>query len=343
MSLDETLLTHGTASPFLPGTSIQYAWDSTCLGLIKTCPRLYQYTMIEGWTGRSESIHLRFGIEYHHALEFHAHQLAEGIEYEIAIQNTIREVLIRTEGWDVDQSTKAGKYKNRESLLSLVVDYLDHFTDDPCSTYIRSDGVPAVELSFRFELDWGPEAAAFRSTDPDLNTALDLDAAYIESLGGDSGPTFTSQPYLLSGHLDRVVSFNDHLFVMDHKTTTTTPGDRYFDQYDVSNQMTLYTLAGQMVLHSPIKGVMIRAAQILLEKPHRFIVGFTYRTPDQIEEWLADLRIHLSLAEQYAVAGYWPMNDTACDKYGGCKFRGVCSKSPHVREMFLRSDCIPQP
>lgn len=328
MSLDETLLTHGTASPFLPNTHIQYAWDSTCLGLIKTCPRLYQYTMIEGWTSRSESIHLRFGIEYHHALEFHAHQLAEGVEYEVAVQNTIREILIRTEGWDVDQSTKAGKYKNRKSLLSLVVDYLDHFIDDPCSTYIRSDGVPAVELSFRFELDWGPEAGEH------IQIGWD-DKQDREAYG--------SQPYLLSGHLDRVVSFNDHLFVMDHKTTTTTPGDRYFDQYDVSNQMTLYTLAGQMVLHSPIKGVMIRAAQILLEKPHRFIVGFTYRTPDQIEEWLADLRIHLFLAEQYAVAGYWPMNDTACDKYGGCKFRGVCSKSPHVREMFLRSDFIQQP
>ena len=40
-------------------------------------------------------------------------------------------------------------------------------------------------------------------------------------------------------------------------------------------------------------------------------------------------------AESYAEADYWPMNDTACGMYGGCRFRGVCSKSPQVRERFL--------
>ena len=34
------------------------------------------------------------------------------------------------------------------------------------------------------------------------------------------------------------------------------------------------------------------------------------------------------------------MNDTACDKFGGCKFRSICSKSPQVREQFLRSDFV---
>ena len=29
-----------------------------------------------------------------------------------------------------------------------------------------------------------------------------------------------------------------------------------------------------------------------------------------------------------------PMNDTACDKYGGCNFCECCSKSPGVRERF---------
>jgi hypothetical protein len=32
------------------------------------------------------------------------------------------------------------------------------------------------------------------------------------------------------------------------------------------------------------------------------------------------------------------MNDTACDKYGGCEFREVCSKSPSVRDKFLKAD-----
>ena len=309
--LDETLLTHGSTSPFLPGTKIQYAWDSTCLGLIKTCPRLYEYTIIDGWSSKSESIHLRFGIEFHAALEAYDHAIANGANHEAAVHSTVAESIRRTNDWNPDPTTKAGKYKNRNTLLSLVVDYLDHFVDDHCETYIKSDGTAAVELSFRFELDWGPEA--------------DND---------------THQPYLLSGHLDRVVSFNDQLFVMDHKTTTTTPGDYYFDGFEPHNQMTLYTLAGQVVLNAPIRGVIISAAQILLTQPNRFVRGFTYRTQDQLDEWLLDLRIWLDHAEAYANANYWPMNDTACDKFGGCKFRGICSKSPDVREMFLKTDFI---
>lgn len=307
MTIDESHLTTGTTSPFLPGTNIQFAWDSTSIGYIKTCPRLYQYSMIDGWAPKGESVHLRFGIEYHKALELYSNLRAMGEKHEDAVHAVVHSILIATQDFNPDRNTKAGKYKNRDTLLSIVIDYLDHYVDDTCETYIMSGGEPATELSFRFELDWGPASS-------------------------------DSQPYLLSGHLDRVVTFNDHLFVMDHKTTTTTPGDYYFNQYEPNNQMTLYTLAGSLILHSPIRGVIIRAGQIMLDKPNRFVSGFTYRTPDQLDEWLADLRIHLENAERYATNNYWPTNDTACDKFGGCKFREVCSKDPGVREIFLKSD-----
>ena len=327
--LNESLLTTGSASPFLPGTNIQFAWDSTCLGLIKTCPRLYQYTMIDGYVGRGESIHLRFGIEYHQALQDYDIARATGISHEDAVHDAISDLVRRTHDWSVDETTKPGKYKNRQTLVSLVLDYLDHYVDDPAETYIKSDGKPAVELSFRFELDWGPKADQIVWSE-DEHGRYPGEKSPRENLAG--------QPYLLAGHLDRVVTFNDQLFVMDHKTTVTTPSQYYFDQYEPHNQMTLYTLAGQMVLGAPIKGVIVRAAQILLEKENRFVSGFTFRTADQLDEWLADLHLHLENAERYAIANYWPMNDTACDKFGGCKFRGVCSKSPSVREIYLKSD-----
>ena len=317
-TLDETTLTTGTTSPFLPNTHIQYAWDSTSLGLFKTCPRLYQYTMIDGWAPRGESIHLRFGLEYHAALEHFDHLISQDTPRETAIHQVIRTMLERTADWSPDRDSRAGKYKNRETLTSLVIDYLDHFGDDPAKTYIKSDGVPAVELSFRFEADFGPRAGGF-------------DQAQLD---GGAEP----QPYLLCGHLDRVVEFNSQLLVMDRKTTTTTLGAYYFAQYEPNNQMTLYTLAGKVILGAPIRGVIIDAAQILLEKPHAFARGFTYRTEDQLEEWLDSLQATLSVAEAYATANYWPMNDTSCDKFGGCRFRGICSKSPAVRDRFLATD-----
>ncbi len=314
-------------SPFLPGTHIQYAWNSTCLGLLKTCPRLYQYIVIDGWGQRDESIHLRFGIEYHSALQDYAISRAEGTAHEDAIRHTVRELHSRVYDWTPDRNGRAGKYKNRESIVGLVVDYLDHFVDDPAETFILDDGRPAVELSFRFELDWGPQAGKggtfYEGTDkaPDLTKPFEV----------------ASQPYLLSGHLDRVVNFADALYVMDRKTSLSTLSGYYFNQWSPSNQMSLYTLAGKIMLNSPIKGVIIDAAQVLLEKPNNFQRGFTYRTDDQLDEWLVDLRYWLHNAETYATNGYWPQNDTSCDKFGGCKFREVCSRSPQVREQYLRA------
>lgn len=293
-------------SPFLPGTKVQFAWDSTSLGYLKTCPRLYQYIMIDGWSAKDESVHLRFGSEYHQAIQEYDIERANGTKHEEAIRHTIQNLLIRIADWQVDEDLRAGKYKNRTTLLQLCVDYFDFYADDPAQTLILDSGKPAVELSFKFELDWGPND--------------------------------TAQPYILCGHLDRVVTFNEQIMVLDHKTTTQAPGAFFFNQFEPSNQMTLYTLAGKIVLDSPIKGVIIEAAQILLEKPNRFIRGFTYRTQDQLDEWVSDLGNWFSVAEAYADANYWPMNDTACDKFGGCKFRDVCSKSPNVRNTWLAAD-----
>lgn len=305
-------------SPFLPGTSIQFAWDSTSLGYLKTCPRLYQYVMIEGWGSAEESVHLRFGIEYHQALQEYDIAKAKGASHAEATRTTLRDLLTRTFGWDPDPTTKAGRYKNRATLTRTVLWYLDKFADDPASTYILKDGTPAVELSFRFELDWCP-AGKYQSK------------------------TEAPQPYLLSGHLDRVVSFQDDLYVMDRKTSTTTLSDYYFAQFNPNNQMSLYSNAARIILKAPIKGVIIDAAQVMLDVDKtnipgaRFVRSFTYRTDAQLNEWMQDLRYWFTLAEAYAAQGYWPMNDTACDKYGGCRFREICSKSPQVREQFLKA------
>lgn len=334
-------------SPFLPGTKIQYAWDSTSLGYFKTCPRLYQYQIIEGWQPRGESVHLRFGQEYHTAIEDYAKSRAADIPHDDAIHDTIRELLIRTwdhdtgKPWTTDPDTKAGKYKNRWSLVRLVIDYLDKFRDDPAKTFILQDGRAAVELSFRFELDWGPRAGEKPALMVETDGGSDMRPGGITNVSttgeGMELVSQSAQPYILCGHLDKVVDFNGDLYVEDHKTSTTTPGSYFFNQFEPNNQMTLYTLAAQVVLASPIKGVIIDAAQILVDSS-AFARGFTYRTQDQLEEWTNDLQYHLSIAESYATEGYWPMNDTACDKFGGCRFRTICSKSPRVRGEFLRAD-----
>ncbi len=196
-----------TPSPFIPGTYIQYAWDSTSLGWLKTCPRLYQYSQIEGWRSKSESVHLRFGIEYHQTLQDYQILRLEGLSHNDALSGTIRDLLERTREWKPDH-----KYKNREILVRTAIWYLDKYENDPASTYILSDGRPAVEVSFRFELDYGPMT--------DLPVVV----------GGTDGiESAERQPYIICGHLDRIVNFGGDTYVMDHKTTSTTPGDWYWN------------------------------------------------------------------------------------------------------------------
>jgi hypothetical protein len=307
----ENMADNAVPSGYLPGTSIRYAWDSTTIGALKTCPRLYYLSIIEGWQPKNENIHLRFGIECHTALQSYDIRRALGDNHDDALASVVSDMIQRIEDWDPDRDTKAGNYKNPNTLLQLVIDWIDHYKDDPAKTYLRQDGTPAVELSFRFELGLGPAAA------PD-------------------------QPYIICGHLDRVVEFNGQLMIVDHKTTTTTLSQYYFDQYEPHNQMTLYTLAGKIVLDAPIRGVIIDAAQIKLSDPNTFQRGFTYRTQDQLDEWAESLIVYLDQAESYAISGVWPMNDSSCDKYGGCKFREICSLGLGVRERFLKASFTQQ-
>jgi hypothetical protein len=270
--------------------------------------------MIDNWQLRGDAIHLRWGQEFHHAIEDYERSRAAGLTHDDSVFDTIRALVGRIEGWTPTPETKSEELKSKDNLLRTVVWYLDHYENDAAETVILANGKPAVELSFQFELEFGPQ--------------------------DEFGTIFNHGEfarYLLCGHLDKVVRFSGDLFVMDHKTTTTTPGASYFNGFNPHNQMTVYTIASQTIMKSPIRGVIIDAVQIAVGfiRPVR---GITYRTNDQLEEWLADTQRWLRAAERYVEEDFWPMNDTACGMYGGCRFREVCSKSPSVRQRWLESN-----
>lgn len=301
MGLSNSQIVEKVPSPFIEGTHIQFAWDATSLEYAKRCPQLYKYKMIDGWMSNEEDIHLRWGAEMH--LAFHNYELlrADGIDHNESVFHVVREILYHTEDWNPDH-----KYKNKAFLIRSVIRKLDKYENDPAITLKLANGKPASEVSFRFELDYGP----------------------VEG-----------QPYVLCGHLDRVADFNSEIFFEDYKSSTTTPSDWYWNQFHPHNQMSLYTLACRIIFQTTIKGGMIMSVQLMMDDT-RCTRGFTYRTDEEIEEWLVDLKHWVGQAKSWAENGYWPKNDTACDKYGGCKFREICNKSPHVREKFLKSNFV---
>lgn len=318
-------------SPF-DSTGAQFAWDSTSLGWAETCLRKYQYYMIEGWRPIGGSIHLEFGGAYATALEhFHKH-LALGMDRDEALCEVVHEALCATWRYetieaeyidgvaqvpedvlfaDITQTLDGKTFcikslgpvewehstKTRANLLRTIVWYIDHFEDDACKTVILSDGRPAVEYSFSFEL-------------------------------GDG--------LVYCGHIDRLVEYAGEVYVQDQKTTGHTITPRYFESFSPSTQMSGYALAGKIIYNAKVKGVMIDAAQIAVGFS-RFERGFTFRTDGQLEEWRKDSLLHIANARRATQDEYFPQNRTSCDKFGGCEFRDVCSRAPEVRPNFLRA------
>lgn len=298
-------------SPF-DDSGVQYAWDSTSLGLLKTCPRKYFLSMVLNWQPKRRSYHLSFGIYFHSAIEHYEKLMALGVDpetgevldpeplHEIAVRSAIRQALIDSWGYEPDPGKND---KTRYNLIRTLVWYFEHYgLNDNCKTVILSNGKPAVELSFRFNID---------------------------------------NDLILCGHLDRIVEFGDGRYVMDHKTAGSTitgiSGDYYFKRYNPDNQMTLYATAAAIAFESPVKGLFIDAAQVAVGFS-AFARGVTYRSVHHLEEFLQGLYSYRKAAEGFTRQGFWPMNESACGNFGGCHFREVCAKSPLVRDRFLATD-----
>jgi hypothetical protein len=290
-------------SAFLPHLPIQHSLDSTSLGALKTCARYYQLTIIEGWEPRLRSEHLTFGLWYHSATEYYDHQRANGIPHDTALISTVRYLLILSHGW---QSTN--DYKNRRTLLRTVVWYLDKYQEDTLKTILLTNGKPAVELSFRWQL---PSSIA---------------------------PSTSEVPYYsLCGHLDRLVEYQGDTYINDKKTSKSIIDNKFFSGFTPGNQMSLYYSVGSIVYNTPIKGIIIDGAQVAITFS-AFSRGIISRTESQVTEWFSELPYWLNQAHTYATTNHWPMNDTACGNYGGCPFRGICSLPPCERDLWLQAD-----
>lgn len=289
---------------------MQWAWDATSLTEAMTCSRKYYYSLIRGIQPQGKSVHLRFGELYATALEHFYKHRAEGKSIDEALFLVVQEALYATWIYEEEPGGKscgpeqfADPAKTRFGLIRSIVWYVDQFGDETeggIQTYHLSNGKPAVELSFSFEV---------------------------------------SDDIVFCGHLDRVVTYAGQKYVMDQKTTGGTIGPYFFDQFKLSNQMSLYTYAGQIILNSPIKGVLIDGAQIAVGFT-RFERNFTYRTKDQIDEWFETAMHYINLTRSYTSLGQFPMNLTACGNYGGCPFKNICSASPSHREEIIKTEYV---
>ena len=315
MTNTNTKIINSSFSKILP--TLQLAFDSTSMGNLETCPQLYEYINVLGYTPPGTNAHLKWGLEYHASLEAFDRSVAKGLSYNDSLFAAVKTALVNT--WDFKLSrpwVSDHPLKNRLTLIRSVIWYLDQFRDDPIQTVIFPDGTPAVEKSFRF--------------DPG-----------IVSLS-------TGENFIICGHLDRIGKLHQRFFILDRKTTKGAIGTSYFKKYTPDTQMQTYDLAGTMVFFEEMAGIIIDVAQVGVNFT-RFARGQVNYDTSLREEHLQHLQDYLRLAETYAKNNHWPMNKKACNAYSsynqdfdtwnheGCPFRDVCSSPKNMRQQLLET------
>lgn len=298
--------TNSSFSRHVPG--LQLAWDSTSLTALKTCPRKYQYEIVEGWQGRGQNIHLSFGICVHEGKERYDRARAAGEDHDTAVYAVIEQTLLDT--WDGQLGRPSpwclsgDPNKNRLTLVRTLVWYFEEYANDPLETIIFADGKPAVELSFSFDTNFWTHSGLER--------------------------------FVLCGHIDRLGELNGAPHVADVKTTKHTISENFFSSFTPNTQFSMYPLAARVFYSMPVRGIVVDGIQVAVSFS-RFERRVLPRSDESLSDFLHDCGQWFAVAEGYARAAHWPMNETACGNYGGCPFRIVCSHPPSVRSEWLEA------
>ena len=282
-------------SPTTPNFPI--FWDSTMLGTYKECAKRFYYQHILGFQPRRLSVHLEFGRLYHASLERYEHARARGLSHQDSTEAMVHWAL--SASWNMIED-ETNPEKTRATLLRSIVWKVEDQKTSPLETVILSNGKPAIELSFRF-------------------AAFEVAGEVIQ----------------LTGHLDKVATFQGTPWVIDHKTTKGALSSAYFRQFSPNNQMSLYTVAGKVILGQPASGVIVQAAQVLVNGT-RFAMHQVTRSQGVLNEWMEDAQYWVTLAHHSALTNHWPMNDKSCGNYGGCPFQAVCAIAPNHRKSWLK-------
>lgn len=354
----EPLMMYSAGNP-----KLQKVWDSTSLTALGTCPRLYQYSILEGYG--DGSIDLEFGILVHSSLDVYSKaRLAgktrdeaqlEAVAYAMEASGSrdeegnwtpwggTYESFWRCTGTEPYRNEKGNRakcpYSHSGKWFPLPAPETCGSCASPTETvrqwvpiHASKDRIALVRLVVWYiedqplELDNGVAPYAF----PDGTPAVELPfrVALEEQ-------TPYGENYVLAGYLDGIKTFGDEAFIADYKTTAKGLGSNFYNGFSPSFQMDTYDMVGTILFPNlNLYGVMIEGLQVLTDG-FRYGIGFLHRTEALREEHYETIVHWIRQAERYAEADHWPMNKANCWR---CPFAGVCSKNPSLRNAYLKAD-----
>jgi hypothetical protein len=338
---------------------LQIAWDASSLKSLQFCPRYYQMNNLQGY--QAESVDLEFGRLIASGFEMYQKLRLDGFSTEDALLRVTRWALEETYNAD-DDSQWGGryetmwkcegteKYKNAKGNKAVCPFAFKQawFPGDPpqqctdCRSAIKverryiTENVKNRHNLIRALIWYGLEQPAdlmdgfHPYTFPDGHKAVELSGRLPLPYKAPTG-----ENYMLTWNFDYIGELGDELFVTDNKTTRKTLNGQFFDTYSPDTQFDTYSMVATLAYPGlGIRGVMVDAVQVKVEGIE-FGRHPYYKTEEQHEEHLFDLKYWIGQAAQHATEGYWPMRKSSCWL---CPFKKVCSQSPSQREGYLASN-----
>jgi hypothetical protein len=360
----------------IPGTTLQWVYDSTSLMLLQGCLRKYNFRLLQGWQQRELPPPLAWGRDFHTCKETYHKCIAVGLDHETAVLRTTKLAMLLGERLlSLDTS------RTKETLVRSVVWYLEEYKDDPLKTALLPDGSPAVELSFMlpvFDIEVGPtdelpplnlqdivlwfngktgrlpsqqEMLEIVSEGRRLFGKIDWDATPFLPYDYDSiNKSFYSITIHFSGHIDRVVHFGDEVFITDYKSSKYALDSDWIKGFDMSLQFEGYYTAAQImsslpnsVFPSPPAGIIVDGLQLQVNGTRFARFPLRYH-PSTAEDFLTNFEALIrTKAEPAARLNMYPREaESECNHYrrrdgtGGCEFRKVCLGPPISRTVELK-------
>ncbi len=285
--------------------------DNFALTMFQACPIKYKLRMIDGWTTRRKGAALGFGGALH-----------EGLAEWYRSSDKAKALMAIHEAWPAN--VPVDDYRTKEKCLSVMIDYMRTYSDEHFHI-VGAPANPMVECTFTLDTgmklncrDCGDIAGKWDG----YATVADGQVVIVSS--GDNCPN-CGQPLEAieyGGIFDGLIEFSGSVYVLEHKSTSQL-GTYYFNQFKPNNQVTGYVWAAGLLSGRRVGGAIINAIGVYKSSATKFDRQITTRSPDNIAEWLNNVKNTCEMIVACERSGYWPMFTTSCTMYGQCEFHQV--------------------
>lgn len=284
-------------------------YDNTMLSSYKDCPRKYFIRHVLNWRGSGIAIPLSFGLGWHDAMD------VVWADAKVSSQKVLAE-----------HGMAAFKARWEEQGLPADMDMEAIERHSP-----RTPGIAHEMLAKYIDKRWG----------------MLQDCELIAGEQPFAVPLPGAEDTWYVGRLDKTVSYNGQLLVLEHKTTTEYKKDGGFktswvEQWYSDSQCKGYQFGGRLFFPG-LTQVWVDGALVHKSVHDAFrFVPVAHQFP-LLQEWVDDTRQWVNRVEADCAKfesagklgnGVFPKNENSCvGKYGPCPFLDICRTTPDPSQL----------